>query len=219
MITCGSAVEKELCAYYKYRLPIESAILLLRKEADGPAMSGRVAYGSLEFRYRVVRIWEKPFEELLNGSLALLPLAPLTDVSESDLPGVVQRMEERIDAEALAEDRGMLWTTTFLLLGLKYNPEFSRQLLKGVLEMKESSTYQSILQEGIKEGEEKGRVEGEEKGRVEGERRVLLIAASKRFGDPDPQTQAALDKITSPEQLERLATRLFEVESWQELLK
>lgn len=101
----------------------------------------------------------------------------------------------------------MLWTTTYLLLGLKYDREFARQLLKGVLKMKESSTYQAILEEGA------------EKGRVEGERRLLLIAGSRRFGEPDPQTEAALDKITSPQQLEQLAARLFEVESWQELLK
>jgi predicted transposase YdaD len=99
-------------AYYKYRLPIESAVLLLRKEADGPAISGHVAYGSLNFGYRVVRIWEKSPQELLNAPLALLPLAPLTDVSADDLPNVVQRMEERIDAEAPVEERGLLWTTT-----------------------------------------------------------------------------------------------------------
>src|SRR5438128_2167855 len=45
-------------AYYKYGLTIESVVLLLRKEADGPAVSGRVAYGSLDFRYAVVRLWE-----------------------------------------------------------------------------------------------------------------------------------------------------------------
>ncbi|HZO91509.1 MAG TPA: hypothetical protein VFB38_24515 [Chthonomonadaceae bacterium] len=206
-------------AYYKYRLPIESAVVLRRKEADGPAMSGRVAYGSLEFRYRVVRIWKKSPEELLSGSLALLPLAPLTSVSESDLPDVVQRMEARIDAEAPMEDRGLLWTTTFLLLGLKYDPEFSQQLIKGVLEMKESSTYQYILQGGMKEGLKEGMKEGEAKGRMEEARRMLLLIGGKRFGEPDAQIQAALEKITSPQQLEQLAAQLFEVESWQELLK
>ncbi len=40
----------------------------------------------------------------------------------------------------------------------------------------------------------------------------------KRFGEAKAQTQAALDEITSQQQLEQLATRLFEVESWQGLL-
>lgn len=193
-------------AYYKYRQTVESVVLLLRREADGPALSGQVEYGSLRFGYRVVRIWERSPEEVLRAPLALLPLTPLTNVSAYDLPGIVQRMEERIDAEAPVEERGLLWTTTFLLMGLNYNPEFSRQLLKGVLEMKESSTYQSILEEG------------EEKGRIEEARRILLILGSKRFGEADAQTQAALTKITSQQQLEQLAARVLEVESWHELL-
>jgi hypothetical protein len=72
--------------------------------------------------------------------------------------------------------------------------------------MKESSTYQYTLEEG--------RVEG----RVEGERRLLLLMGSKRFGEPDAQIRAALENITSPQQLEQLAVRIFEVESWRELL-
>lgn len=209
-------------AYYKYRLPIESAVVLLRKEADGPALSGSVSYGSLDFRYRVLRVWEKPSEELLNGPLALLPLAPLTDDSVSDLPGIVRSMETRISTEAPIEDRGMLWTTTFLLLGLKYDPEFSRRLLQGVMEMKESSTYQYILQEGMQKGMQEGLREGEKRGREEGRleeaRRLLLLLGTKRFGGPDRKTQATLDKIASPQQLEQMAARLLEVESWQELL-
>lgn len=193
-------------AYYKYRLPVKSVLLLLRKEADGPAMSGRVAYGSLTFDYRVVRIWERSPEELLNAPLALLPLAPLSDVSVGGLPGVIQRMEERIDAEARVEERGLLWTTTALLLGLKYDAALSNRLLKGVMGMKESSTYQFILEEG--------RVEGA----LREARRMVLLMGSKRFGEADAQTQAALDNITSQQQLELLATRLFEAASWQELL-
>ncbi len=72
--------------------------------------------------------------------------------------------------------------------------------------MKESTTYQYILEEGA------------QKGRAEEARRMLVILGSKRFGEPDAQTQAALDAITSPQQFEQLAARLLEVESWQELL-
>lgn len=123
-------------AYAKHSLPVQSVVILLRREADGPGMSGRAGYvvpdspdGSVEMRYRVVRVWEKDPDEVLNGPLATLPLAPLADVSADELPGIVRRMEGRIEAEALPEDRGMLWTTTFLLLDLRYDPEFSRQRL------------------------------------------------------------------------------------------
>lgn len=189
-------------AYYKFRKTVESVVVLLRKEAGGPAVSGRLRYGSTSFDYRIVRIWEKSPEELLSASLALLPLAPLSSVSETDLPGLVQRMEVRIDAEAAPEDRDMLWTTTYLLMGLKYTPEFSEKLLQGVRNMKESSTYQFILQEGR---EEEGR-------------RMLIRLGTKRLGDPDPKILSRLEGITSLQQLEELADRLLEVETWQELL-
>jgi predicted transposase YdaD len=197
-------------AYYRYRQPVESAVLLLRKEADGPALSGRVAYASLDFRYHVVRLWEKSVEEALSSPLALLPLAPLTNVVASELPAIVRRMEAHIDAEAPAEEKGLLWTTTWLLLGLKYNPEFSRQLLKGVIAMKESATYQYTLEEG--------RVEGRAEGRAQEARRILLLLGEKRFGRTDAPTQLALDAISSPERLEQLIERVMEAENWAELL-
>ena len=112
-------------------------------------------------------------------------------------------MERRIDTEVPAADRSMLWSTTMLLMGLKYNPEFSLQLLKGVMEMKESSTYQYILNEG----------------REDEARRMFLRLGRKRLGEPDAVTQAIIDAITSSERFEALADRLFEVETWQELLK
>jgi hypothetical protein len=73
--------------------------------------------------------------------------------------------------------------------------------------MKESGTYQYILEEGA------------EKGRMEEARRILLLLGTKRFGTPDMQTQASLDAISSPDRLEQLISRAIEVESWQELLQ
>ena len=53
-------------AFCKYKLPVQSVVILLQKEADGPAMSGQAGYevpqssdGSLLINYRVVRVWEK----------------------------------------------------------------------------------------------------------------------------------------------------------------
>ncbi len=191
--------------YYKYNLPVESVVVLLRKEADGPALSGEVSYGSLQFRYRVVRLWEFSPEELLSAPLALLPLAPLTSVSESELPSLIQTMEARIEAES-PETRNDFWTITWLLLGLKYDSEFAKQLLKGVMAMKESTTYQYTLEEG------------RQLGLQEEARRLLVLMGERRLGQLDAGTQTALDATLSLEELERLLTRLLEVETWQELL-
>ncbi len=86
----------------------------------------------------------------------MLLLALLSDVPPDALPDVVRQMEQRIDAEA-PDEAAILWTSAYVLMGLRYSPDFAAQLLKGVRAMKESSTYQAILEEG----EELGRVVGE----------------------------------------------------------
>jgi predicted transposase YdaD len=195
-------------AHYRYGKPVNSVILLLRPEADGPAMRQPIVYGKMKFDFDVVRLWEKTAEELLSAPLALLPLAPLANVSDTEVVGVVKQMEARIDAEAAVEVRETLWDTTLVLMGLKYKPEFSLELLKGmVMELTDSSTYQFIHNEGKAEG------------KMEESRRLVLLLGGKRFGEPDAQTQAALDAITEPEVMEKLAIRLFEVESWTELIQ
>jgi len=66
----------------------------------------------LVFRYQVVRVWQLPVEVLLNGGLGILPLAPLSAVTEIELPSVIARMEQRLRQEATPEEFGTLWTAT-----------------------------------------------------------------------------------------------------------
>jgi predicted transposase YdaD len=80
--------------------------------------------------------------------------------------------------------------------------------------MKESVTYQLILDEGRAEGEAKGRAEG----RIETEREILLLLGSKRLGEPDARTRDKIEKIADPVHLKDLVSRLLEVESWRDLL-
>jgi predicted transposase YdaD len=215
----------------RHRLRVRTIVILLRPEADGPCMRGPYIEQFPEepeyihFEFRVLRLWELPVEQILQGGVGLLPLAPLCKVSQDALPNVIRQMEQRIDVSA-PDEAAALWTSTYILLGLRYPREFAAQLLKGVRAMKESSTYQAILEEGEAkgeargrvEGEAKGRVEGEAKGRVEGERIVLLRLGAKRFGEPDAVTLACILAITSFGRLEQLTDRLLEVESWSELL-
>src|SRR5689334_13686564 len=49
---------------HRYQMPVKTAVILLRPEADGPAMTGRIQeqeenaddFG-LDFRYRIIRVW------------------------------------------------------------------------------------------------------------------------------------------------------------------
>ena len=145
-------------AGWKHKLRVRSVILLLKPEADSPRWTGLLELSDLDdgtylaFRYRVVRVWQKPVEEILTGGLGILPLAPLSDVAESELPNVIARMKARIDAEATREDAGKLWASTFVLMGLRYPKETALELLRGVRDMEESSTYQYIMEKGEVKG-------------------------------------------------------------------
>ena len=81
--------------------------------------------------------------------------------------------------------------------------------------MKDSKTYQAIIEEGRVEGV----AIGEARGEARGERNLILLIGGKRFGEPSTATLAQLEAIAIPAELERLAARLLEVESWSELLK
>jgi predicted transposase YdaD len=172
------------------------------------------AAGALEFRYQVVRLWETPVEPILEGGLGTLPLAPLARVSPGELPQVIRRMEERLAREAEQAEAALLWTSTYILMGLRYPPELAARLLEGVRAMKESATYQAILAEGREEGREEGRAEGSA---LEA-RRILLTLGTKRFGEPAPPVRAALEAERGIERLEELVRRVVDVSSWEELL-
>jgi predicted transposase YdaD len=80
--------------------------------------------------------------------------------------------------------------------------------------MRESVTYQMILEEGIEHGIERGI----ERGRADEARDLLISLGTDRLGSPDTSTRIALDAIQDRAALERLVHRLFETDSWSALL-
>lgn len=69
----------------------------------------------------------------------------------------------------------------------------------------------SALVDGWKE---EGRVEG----RVEKARELLVALGGRRYGEPDAEAARLIKALTDEDTLERLALRVYEVESWGELL-
>lgn len=188
--------------------PVQSLVVLLRPSADAPVLTGvlqREFPGEppyLTFRYRVVRVWQEPRERFLEGGLGVVPLAPITAVKEDELPAVIERMDQRIRAEATPEEAGKLWTAAGVLMGLRYERTLIAGLLKGVRGMKESTMYQAIMEEGM----------------VKDRQDVLLQQGRKKFGPPTPSIEMAVRGITDMERLTRLTDRVLDVSSWQELL-
>lgn len=200
---------KSTLLQHRHGLLVQSVILLLRREANASNLTGIMEWhfpGEDKpydmFRYRVIRLWKLPVAPLLTGSLALLPLAPLTDEAAPVLPAIIDRIEERLRRETTAEEAGKLRTAALILLGLRYPKELATQLFQGVTEMEESTTYQWIIG----------------KGRLQELRRVLILQGQDRFGPPDVDTSTTIESITDVEYLEELARRLLKVSSWQELL-
>ena len=140
---------------HRHALPIESTVILLRREADGPELGGRLdLYGAtgdltLSFWFRIVRLWERPVEEFLTGGLGVLPLAPLAAITPDRLPEVISRIEARLEQEGTSRTTvEEVWASTSLLLGLRYDVASVRDMLRRFPHMRESITYQMILEEG-----------------------------------------------------------------------
>ncbi len=198
----------------QYRVPVHSIVVLLRPEAAHSNLNGTVAYtsrtgrGKMEFSFEVIRLWQMQVEQLLAGNLGLLALAvlgrlPAEVALEDGLTSVIQRLIERLQNEAPPDQGRRLLTAAYVLTGLRVpNRRAARQLFKGVRAMRESITYQMILDEG----------------RVEALQKMILLQGRQRFGPPDEATTATLAGIEDLERLEFLCGQMLVAKSWQELL-
>ncbi len=222
---------RQVAIDHRHNLPVLSVLILLHKRANSPDLSGsytrELPDGRLTNRYdyRVVRLWQEDPEPYLNGGLAVVPLAPLTNVAEADLPALIDRMRQRIGPEPRRRMQ-KLWLTTYILMGFRYNVRVTRRLLREVLPMlAESKTYQQILRDGWRqgrrEGHDEGRQEGLKEGEIIGERRVLIRQGTRKFGEPDAATVAAIDTILDPDRLVALGERIIDanVLTWADLLR
>jgi predicted transposase YdaD len=141
-----------------------------------------------------------PVEELLRGDVGTL--APLAAADPKEARKVVQRMKQRLEVEVSSAEAATLWAETKVLLGLRYPRAIAAQLLRGVHHMKESDTYQEILEEGA----------------TQALHETLLQLGRIQFGPPDERTRACIEGISDVPRLQELTVRLLRVKSWQELL-
>jgi hypothetical protein len=183
--------------------------------ADGPELTGLYEQKDRQgvvydwFRYNVVRIWERPVEEVLAAGLPVLPLAPVSNVAAEKLSQVLLAISDRLARETTPEQAAEFWNATTILMGLRYEKEQIDAILEGVSTMlygirgiEESSVYQDIFR----------------KGRAEEAKTVLLLQGRQKFGPPDPRIEATITAISDLDRLHDLMSRLLEVSSWEELL-
>jgi hypothetical protein len=215
---------RQVALDYRHDLPVLTVLILLCKEANSPSLTGSYertlpdGWPTNRYNYRVVRLWQEDPEPYLTAPVNLVPLAPLTNVPQSEdaMRGLVRRMAERINAEPQPR-AAKLWTATCLLMGLRFSEELAFQLLEGVQTMRQSTTYQAILREGWQEGRQEGRQEG----KIEGEQKLLIRQGTKRFGAPDAATLAAIEAIQDIDRLEAIGERILDpnIQDWNDLLQ
>lgn len=199
----------------RHLLPVHTALVVLRPEADHARLTGEyrsvtpVSGQTHLLEYQVIRAWLLDPEAVLQGPLSVLPLAPITDAAAGRLPEVLRRMEARLNTEVAPETRKDLWTDTFVLMGLRYPRERVVQLFRGIPAMRESETYQAILEEG----KELGRGEG----RLEGAIHALILFAAPRLGEPDAALRQRLESETNQARVEEWLQQVGRVESWSDL--
>jgi predicted transposase YdaD len=199
--------------FYRYRVPVHSVVVLLRPSANDPSLDEGVHYavwserGRTDLTFEIVRMWQRPVERILAGGLGTLPLAPLCQMPEGTtleeaLPGIVRQIHERLTREVTPEEAARLMAATFVLTGLRLSREEAAKAFQGVRGMRESTTYQLILDEG----------------RVAAIQKVVLELGTERFGAPEETEKTILSGLTDPKRLDRMASRLLSAGGWQDLL-
>ena len=108
-----------------------------------------------------------------------------------------------IELEATPKQADELRTDAYVFAGVRFSTKKLEDLVKGAARhMKNSSTYQHILNEG----------------KADATRDLLIRFAQKRLGVPSSATQAKLDSIMDASALTALIDRLDSVEAWDDLL-
>ena len=189
----------------KYRLPVHSCVVLLRRQADSPVLTGAYKQRSrgvmpyLTFRYRVVRLWQVPVNTLLLPGSSVAVAGVLSDYGTLTADEIALRIAACINVISDIDTRAMLFTIAYNLAGLRFNDSqadimFGREI--SVLE-KYSSTVQATLRRG--------------------EARLLLTSAEHIFGAP---SQEILDKVRNAKskKLVEWNLRIGKVQSWAELV-
>ena len=193
----------------KYGHPVYTVAVLLRPEANSPALTGeliRVRKSGrryVAFEYAVVRVWDLSADELLAGGIGTLPLALLTNDAKGRLGELVDRLDARLDVPQVPPTRReRILIDSYILCGLRYNDAEIERAFTRARGMKESSTYQAILREGREEGLKLGLEKGREEGSLVARRNDVLRILRARFGTVPHDLEAKLNATSDEAALE-----------------
>jgi hypothetical protein len=195
---------------HRHRMPVSCVVVLMRPSASTSAMTGTFLQPDplgtdWPFPFHVVRLWELPADTFLQGPLGLLPFAPIALVDRTDATRVKSVIKDRLINEASRSQREILAVALIQLLALRYDKNevgFWRDLM-ATLDISKTPLVKMFQEEA----------------QLEQARADLLRMAQKKFGSPATPEAASIVAATSDlSRLNELMERVFDVDSWQELL-
>jgi len=177
---------------------IEQVIIFLRPDNSPKVFEDHFQVGETSHRYRVIRIWECNPTPLLSQP-ELLPLAVLAKSEQPEM--LLSQVADSIKNIADPRQKSNIAACVELLAGINYSEELIKMYLQDDL-LKESVTYQRILNEGFEKGE------------------VSLMSRliKKRFGNVSETLQSKLNTL-SIEELELFAESLFDFNSLEDAIE
>lgn len=184
--------------YRKHGLPVTQVLLILKEtNVEIPSV---FTFERTRHEYGVVKMWEQEPAPLLQN-VNLLPLASLAKaINKTALLQSIAKQIKQVNDDYL---RGNLLSQTNFLAGLRFDAKLINLLLKENF-MRESVTYQAVLQEG----REEGILQGIHQGRIE----TILQLLTRRIGKTDRKTRNRINKLSATE-LEKFTEALLEFAS------
>lgn len=194
-------------AHHHTGLPVRTVAVLLRSKAQGANLADHLEYEGLAFRFDIVKVWQLPAEDLLRSGFGLLPLAVLGKpeaglTRKQSLPSQIERIAARAEQDLRPEAANLL-TATYILAGIHNEPAFVRSVFRKVLAMRESGTYQLILEEGA----------------IAHTHELILKQGRVRLGTPTEKQVAKLKSIEDLDRLDRIGVKVLSAKTWDGLLR
>jgi hypothetical protein len=120
----SQAVRDAALGFLERNVLPEVLVVFLHEKGNVPAadaieLRSRKGFTTLNMRWRAIKLWEIPAEDLLAmGDVGLLPWVPLAKFSDP-AETIVSRCKARIDRETSSPDRDDLLTASQFLLPLR----------------------------------------------------------------------------------------------------
>jgi hypothetical protein len=197
---------------YSFDVPRKRQASLYRIEFPGFVVN--------QFRFRVIQLNRLKWRDYVaQPNPAATALMTRMQIASRDRPKVKVQCLRLIATLRLDPARSQLiagFMHSYLKLTGPEQRIFEREL--GEVPSEERETMLTLTNEWIEQGIERGIEQGIEQGELRAERAVIFQLGTKRFGEPDRATRAALETADIV-RLKTLIERLLDVKSWQELLR